>query len=200
MEDDASILRRSLKTPDVFADLFRRHAGAIGRYLVRRIGPDDAEDILADTFLEAFRQRDRYDLGRPDALPWLYGIATHRLGRHRRSERKQLKILERSGVDPVTAAFTERSDARVDTGQAARKIAECLRRLPAGQRDALLLVTWAELSYEQAAVALGVPVGTVRSRISRARTALRDAFGGVDPTALQEPRIDDTEAFHGRHG
>jgi RNA polymerase sigma-70 factor, ECF subfamily len=195
VEDDASILRRSLTTPDVFAALFRRHADAIGRYLARRIGPHDAEDVLADTFLEAFRQRHRYDFGQPNALPWLYGIATHRLGRHRRSELKQLKILERSGVDPVAAAFTDRSDARLDTDQAARKIAECLRRLPTGQRDALLLAAWAELSYEQTAVALSVPVGTVRSRISRARAALRDAFGGVDPTAIQE-----TEAFHGRPG
>lgn len=193
MEDDASILRRSLTAPDIFAELFRRHAGAIGRYLARRIGPHDAEDVLADTFLEAFRQRARYDLGQPNALPWLYGIATHRLGRHKRSELKQLKVLARSGVDPVAAAFTERSDARVDTDQAVRQIAECLRRLPTGQRDALLLVAWAELSYEATAVALGVPIGTVRSRISRARASLRSAFGGIDPTATQE-----TEASHAR--
>ena len=67
----ASILRRSLTAPDSFAELFRRHAGAIGRYLARRIGPHDAEGVLADTFLEAFRQRARYDLGQPNALPWL---------------------------------------------------------------------------------------------------------------------------------
>jgi RNA polymerase sigma-70 factor (ECF subfamily) len=192
MEDDAAILWRSLTAPDRFAELFHRHAGAIGRYLARRIGQQDAEDVLADTFLEAFRERDRYDFRRTDARPWLYGIATHRLGRYRRTERKQLRILERTGVDPVPAAFTERSDARVDTGRAARRVAECLGRLPGGQRDALLLFTWAELTYDETAAALGIPVGTVRSRISRARRALRAALGDADPTAVDE------EATHAR--
>jgi len=192
MEDDAAILRRSLTAPDSFAELFHRHAAAIGRYLNRRIGPHDAEDVLAETFLEAFRERHRYDFGRCDARPWLYGIATHRLGRYRRTERKQLRILARSGVDPVAAEFTERSDTRVDTGRAARWVAECLRRLPAGQREALLLVAWADLTYEETAAALGIPVGTVRSRISRARSAMRAALGGADPTAIDE------EASHAR--
>jgi RNA polymerase sigma-70 factor (ECF subfamily) len=138
--------------------------------------------VLADTFLEAFRERHRYDFRRSDARPWLYGIATHRLGRHRRTERKQFRILERTGVDPVAAEFTERSDTRVDTGRAARRVAECLRQLPAGQRDALLLVAWADLTYEETA-ALGIPVGTVRSRVSRARSALRAILGAIDEKA-----------------
>jgi RNA polymerase sigma-70 factor (ECF subfamily) len=189
--DDAGIVRRSHHEPEIFALLFRRHAGSIKRYIARRIGPQDAEDVLADTFLEAFRQRHRYDNSRADARPWLYGIATNRLGRFRRTELKQLRALERTGSDPVTAAFTERSDARVGAGVVSRRLAGMLGRLPAGQRDALLLIAWADLTYDEVADALGVPLGTVRSRISRARSALRDALGGVDPTAIQEER------FHG---
>jgi len=188
--DDAGIVWRSRDEPELFAALFRRHAGAIKRYIARRIGPQDAEDVLADTFLEAFRQRRRYDGSRADARPWLYGIATNRLGRYRRSELKQLRALERTGSDPVVAAFTERSDARVGAGVVSRRLAGVLGRLPAGQRDALLLIAWADLTYDEVAGALGVPVGTVRSRISRARGALRDALGGIDPTAVQE------ETFH----
>lgn len=184
--DDAAILRRSLAEPECFAALVHRHAGPIGRYIARRIGRQDAEDVLADTFLEAFRQRGRYDTACTDARPWLYGIATRRLGRYRRAELRWLRVLQQTGTDPVVAGFTERSDARVGAGQVAQRLAEVLRRLPAGQRDALLLIAWAELSYDEAATALGVPVGTIRSRISRARRRLRDALGGVDPTTTFE--------------
>jgi RNA polymerase sigma factor (sigma-70 family) len=184
--DDAAVIERSRHEPETFALLFRRHAPKIQRYLARRIGPDAAEDVLAETFLVAFRRRDRYDRNRPDARPWLYGIAANLVGRHRRSEVRQLKALARTGVDPVVDVFTERSDARVAADAHKRQLAAALARLRAGHREALLLVTWAELTYEDAAVALGVPVGTVRSRINRARKALRDALGGVDPTAIQE--------------
>ncbi|GIF73558.1 RNA polymerase sigma factor [Asanoa siamensis] len=189
--DDAVIVRRSHLEPEVFAVLFRRHASVIKRYIARRIGPHDAEDVLADTFLEAFRQRQRYDSSLVDARPWLYGIATNRLGRFRRTELKQLRAMERTGIDPVLVCFTDRSDARVGAKLMSQRLAGALGRLSAGQRDALLLIAWAELTYEETAAALGVPVGTVRSRISRARRALRDALGGVDPTAIQEG------SFHG---
>ena len=184
--DDAAVIARSRHEPEAFAVLFRRHAPKIERYLARRIGRDAAEDVLAETFLVAFRRRERYDYSRPDARPWLYGIAGNLVGRHRRSEVRQLKALARTGVDPVVHAFTERSDARVAAGALTRQLAAALARLRAGHRDALLLVIWGELTYEEAAAALGVPVGTVRSRINRARKALRDALGGVDPTAIQE--------------
>jgi RNA polymerase sigma factor (sigma-70 family) len=188
--DDAATVRRSLAEPESFALLFQRHAGPVGRYIARRIGAQDAEDVLADTFLEAFRQRRRYDADRADARPWLYGIATRRLGRYRRAELKQLRVLERTGTDPVVT-FTDRSDSRVGASTAIRGVAEVLRRLPTGQRDALLLVAWADMTYEEVAVALGVPVGTVRSRISRARAALRAALGGTDPRSVEEEDFDE---------
>ena len=184
--DDAAVIQRSRHEPEHFAVLFRRHAPQIQRYVVRRIGADAADDVVAETFLTAFSQRERYDPVRKDARPWLYGIATHLVGRHRRSEIRQYRALARTGIDPVTEPFTDRVDARVSAGEASRKLAAALGRLPAGHRDALLLLAWGDLSYEQAAIALGVPVGTVRSRINRARSKLRRMLGDSDPSALSE--------------
>jgi RNA polymerase sigma factor (sigma-70 family) len=186
LQDDAGIIRRSLEQPEHFADLFRRHSPGIRRYAARRIGPDAADDVVAETFLAAFSGRRKYQFGQADARPWLYGIATNLIGRHRRAEIRQYRAFARTGVDPVTEAFTEQVDARVSAGGARRTLAAALAKLPAGQRDALLLVAWGELTYEQAALALSVPVGTVRSRLSRARATIRWALGDADPSALRE--------------
>ncbi|HEV2373016.1 MAG TPA: RNA polymerase sigma factor [Streptosporangiaceae bacterium] len=175
--DDAAVIARSVYDPEQFAEVFRRHAPEIQRYVVRRLGPGAAEDVVADTFLTAFRLRSRYQQDRPDARPWLYGIATNLVGRHRRAEVRQYRALARTGVDPVTETFTEAADSRVVADGQSRGLAIALAGLPAGHRDALLLVAWGDLSYEQAAVALRVPVGTVRSRLSRARAKLRQTLG-----------------------
>jgi RNA polymerase sigma-70 factor (ECF subfamily) len=184
--DDASVILRSRHEPELFALLFRRHAAPLQRYIARRIGPDAAEDVLADTFLVAFSQRGRYDTDRADVRPWLYGIATNLVGRHRRAEVRQLRVYARTGVDPAAAAFTEQADARVSAQASGRRLADALSRLRPAYRDALLLLAWGELTYEEAARALGVPVGTVRSRVSRARRALRAALPDIDPRTIQE--------------
>ena len=184
--DDAAVIRLSRREPEQFAILFRRHAGQIQRYVVRRLGADAADDVVAETFLLAFRQRDRYDPARTDARPWLYGIATNLIGRHRRSEIRQYRALARTGIDPVTEPFTDQVDARVSATAAGRRLAAALARLPAGHRDILLLVAWGDLSYDEVAAALGIPVGTVRSRLSRARSKLRRALGDADPSAPYE--------------
>ncbi len=183
---DADVIRRSRHDPEHFAVLFRKYAPEIQRYVTRRIGAAGAEDVVAETFLAAFGQRESYDLARPDARPWLYGIATNLTGRHRRTEIRMYRALARTGRDPVTEPFTDRVDAVVSAAHAGTRLAAALAKLPAAYRDALLLVTWGDLSYEQAAVALGVPVGTVRSRVHRARSKLRRALGGTDPSALRE--------------
>jgi RNA polymerase sigma-70 factor (ECF subfamily) len=182
--DDATVIARSIDEPEWFAALFRRHAAPIQRYVTRRIGLDAAEDVVAETFLIAFRQRGEYQLDRHDALPWLYGIATNMIGRHRRTELRQLRLLARTGADPVIEPFTERVDAAVSADAAKARLGAALARLPAGHRDALLLVAWGGLTYEQVAVATGAPLGTVQSRVSRARRKLRQALGDLDPAAL----------------
>jgi len=178
---DGEIIELSHHEPELFALLFRRHAGDIARYAARRLGAGPAEDIVAETFLAAFRQRSTYDASRPSARPWLYGIASNLIGRHRRDEVRELRILERTGTDPVAESFADQVDARVAAGAAGRAIAAAIASLDPGQRDVLLLVTWADLTYDQVAEALGVPEGTVRSRMARARVRLRAALGGVNP-------------------
>jgi RNA polymerase sigma-70 factor (ECF subfamily) len=187
--DDASVIGRSRREPEAFAEVFRRHAPDIKRYVTRRLGTEAAEDVVAETFLAAFRQRDGYDLSRPNARPWLYGIATNLIGQHVRAETRQLRILARTGVDPVMAPFTERSDERLSAEASGPALAGALAALPKGHRDALLLVAWGDLSYPEAARALGVRVGTVRSRINRARSKVRRDLGGINPVAIvrEEP-------------
>ena len=186
--DDAAVIQLSRHEPEYFTEVFRRHAPYIQRYVVRRLGQDAADDIVAETFLLAFRQRDSYDQTRSDARPWLYGIATNLIGHHRRAEIRLYRALARTGADPVTESFTDRIDDRVSASTAGRRLAAALARLSAELRDTLLLVAWGDLSYEETATALGVPVGTVRSRISRARSALRRSLGDTNPAAFDQER------------
>jgi RNA polymerase sigma factor (sigma-70 family) len=184
--DDASVIGRSRNEPEVFEIVFRRYADQIQRYVSRRIGADAADDVVAETFLLAFRQRDRYDLSRASARPWLYGIATNLIGRYRRTEVRHFHALARVGVDQVAESFTDRVDAAVSASAVNRRLAAALAALPAAYRDTLLLVAWGDLSHEEAAAALRVPAGTVRSRITRARSKLRRILGDADPSALHE--------------
>lgn len=180
--DDAEVITRSLDDPEVFAELYDRHAAGLHRYVLRRLGDTLADDIVAETFLIAFRQRDQYDGGRREARPWLYGIAANLIGGHRRTERRAYRALARTGVDPVAESYADAVDSQVTAAQTARgPLAAALRSLSEGDRHVLLLVAWADFSYEQVAEALGIPLGTVRSRLNRARRKTRAALGGHNP-------------------
>jgi RNA polymerase sigma-70 factor, ECF subfamily len=186
-EDDAAVIRRSRDEPEHFAILFRRYSPEVQRYVRRRLGPSAADDVVAETFLVAFRQRDTYDLERGSARLWLYGIATHLISRHRRSEVRQYRILARTGHDPVTESFADQVDAAVSAAGERRRLAAALALLPKAHRDTLLLVVWGDLSYGEAAAALGIPVGTVRSRVSRARASLRRSLAKTCEPASAGP-------------
>lgn len=190
-ETDAALIERSCREPEQFATLFDRYAGEIHGYVARRLGRETADDVVAETFLAAFRQRQRYDQSRANARPWLYGIAINLMGRHRRAEVRGYRALARVGVDPVTPGPADGVVARVDAEAAHRRLGAALAGLAARDRDVLLLIAWGDLSYAEVARALAVPAGTVRSRLNRARRKLREALGGVDPT------IDDEESSHG---
>src|SRR5262249_6149903 len=142
-----------------------------------RVGPDAAEDVVAETFLVAYAQQDRYDPARASPLTWLYGIATNFTRRHRRQERRLLDGYAR--LAPVLADPGSADDAasRADAEQVGRRIARALARLPARQRDVLLLYAIAELEYAEIAAALDIPLGSVQSSLYRARIKLRAALG-----------------------
>jgi len=178
---DSDVIGRSLGDPDAFTELFHRHSGEVGRYVTRRVGPGVAEDVVAETFLIAFRRRGAYDGSREDARPWLYGIATNVMRRHRRDEVRALRALARTGVDPVLVdSFADRVAGRVAAAEISRALAPALARLDAGQRDVLLLVAWADLSIDQVADVLGIARGTARSRLNRARTKIRAAVTSLE--------------------
>lgn len=172
-ESDADVVARSRQEPEAFGTIFERHAEPVLRFVLRRVPPDDAEALLADTFRIAFERRVDFDVARP-MRPWLYGIASNLIARQYRSETRRLKAVLRLGArsvdigDPVEGTV----DA-VDAARASSRVVAALGRLNDGERDVLLLYAWEELSYEEIAVTLDLPVGTVRSRLSRARQKLR---------------------------
>jgi RNA polymerase sigma factor (sigma-70 family) len=169
MPSDAELLEHSLQEPDVFAELYRRHRVSVAGYVARRLGVDAFEDAAAEVFTRAFRSRGTYVAQRDSALPWLLGIANHVIGDHRRVETRRLAGLARAVVDESSVPAPELRAVAPD-------VLRELQRLPAHERDTLLLVVWGELSYEEAAAGLGIPVETVRSRIARARERLARAL------------------------
>jgi RNA polymerase sigma-70 factor (ECF subfamily) len=178
--DDATLIEKSLNEPEIFAVLFDRHAPLLHRYVTRRLGPGEAEDVVADTFLAAFQRRGDYDRGRPDARPWLYGIASNVIGKRRRTEMSLYRAYLRSGVHPAEIPGRQVEDG-VNTLAVNRPLARALMGLTRADRDVLLLVAWAELSYQEVADALAIPLGTVASRLNRARLQIRRALEQEDP-------------------
>jgi RNA polymerase sigma factor (sigma-70 family) len=184
--DDAAVIEGSWREPERFAVLFDRHAPHIYRYLARRAGSQVADDLAAETFLAAFAKRDRYDLSYRDARPWLYGIATNLVNQHRRDEARQYRIQQAAPAEPDIPGHAERVAADVTARAMRALLAEALAMLPAGDRDVLLLIAWEQLTYQEVSAALGIPVGTVQSRLHRARAKVRQVLAGTDAAATYE--------------
>jgi RNA polymerase sigma factor (sigma-70 family) len=178
---DAPLIEQSWAKPEQFAVIFRRYFTEIHSYLSRRVGADAADDLAAEVFLAAFARRKHYDLTRHCARPWLYGIATNLVASHRRQERRFYAALARSYTDVTTHDDEERLADRASASAAAGKLAAALAALTPRDRDVLLLVALADLGYVEVADALGIPYGTVCSRLNRARTRLRAILGGINP-------------------
>ncbi|MEV8378701.1 RNA polymerase sigma factor [Kribbella sp. NPDC056861] len=158
-----------------FGRLFDAYAAQLHRYLARRVGAEHAHDLVSETFLAAFKQRQTYDPATAAVRGWLYGIATNLARRHVRQEVRGLRATARadSGSTPYQPSHEGAVAERVDAQAMARRIAPAIADLSPGDRDVLLLTSWAELSTVEVADALGIPVGTVRSRLHRIRRQLR---------------------------
>lgn len=178
---DGELIEASRGDGEVFAELFDRHSRAVYRYAAQRLGAQAAEDLVGETFLVAFQRRERFDAAYEDARPWLLGIATNLISRRRRTEAAHFRALLRSPREVPAEEQAERVSARVSAAAMRPLLAEALSLLAARDRDVLLLIGWAELSYEQTALALDIPVGTVRSRLNRARRKVRAALGETNP-------------------
>jgi RNA polymerase sigma factor (sigma-70 family) len=170
---DADVIRRSLGVPEAFGLIYDRHAATLLRFLGRRAGAKVAEGLLGELFRIAFERRKTFDASRTSALPWLYGIGAHLLAKHRRAEARWLRASARMAAGPE-AADGRTSAAALDAHLLFPRVADAIEALPADEREALLLFAWEELSYQRVAEALEVPIGTVRSRLNRARAHLRE--------------------------
>lgn len=181
-------------TVDDVADWFDRHAPSLAAYATRRVGAATAKDVVADTFRIALEQRSAFDMRRGDARAWLYGIATNLIRRHWRTEERRLRTQARSvavdaqPVDPLLDLV----DA-VDARRSYERVVEAVVRLEPDDRDLLVLVAWEGMTSAEAAAVLGVPAGTVRSRLHRIRTRLaefRTAGATHEPPTHEPPTLE----------
>lgn len=167
-----------------FEAAFREHFAPVYRFIARRVGPDVADDLAADTFATAYRRRVAYRPDRASLRSWLYGIAVNLLRNHWRTEQR---LLERDARLAAATAVTPTAPDAASTGLEPR-LAAALSRLSRQQREVLLLHAWADLDHHEIAAALRIPEGTVRSRLSRARAFLRAELGypPADKTAVRD--------------
>jgi RNA polymerase sigma factor (sigma-70 family) len=171
---DAAIVAASLGDPELFATLFDRHYQALHGYLLRRVQAAVASEICSEAFLIAFERRQQFQGANASARPWIFGIALNLLRRHYRRERRELAAYARTGCDPLQDESSN-ADERLSQGELAKQLAGALANLADKDREALLLYAWADLSYPEIAEAMNSPIGTVKSRIARARRALRSS-------------------------
>jgi RNA polymerase sigma-70 factor (ECF subfamily) len=182
---DGATIAESLRRPESFAAIFDRHFAAVHRYLARRVGRERAEDLAAGTFVVAFERRGSFRPEAPSARPWLLGIATNLIRERCRDDARELEAQMRLAGELATPGAP--AGDGVDTA-AIERLAAALGELDWEQREVLLLFAWADLGYEAIAESLGIPVGTVRSRLSRARRHLRTRLQTVAAQAEPDER------------
>jgi RNA polymerase sigma factor (sigma-70 family) len=170
---DSDIFSRSRDTPGAFAEVFERHAASVAAFIRRRVGADVVEDVLSETFLVAFRRRADFDTSWESARPWLLGIASRVLKKHRADEARHWRAVAASaGGDVSSEGGIEGAGTRLDAAAAVRGLAPRIAALSERDRETLLLYAWGGLTQEEVAAVLGVPVGTVGSRLNRVRRKL----------------------------
>jgi RNA polymerase sigma-70 factor (ECF subfamily) len=192
---DNVAIAASITAPAEFAPLFDRHFDVVHGYIRKRVGGSLADDLASQTFLVAFDRRATYDQARPNARPWLLGIATNLIHSRRRGEKRQLRAYRKAGAETAVDAL-EGIEARADAERLRPQLVAALAAIPKDEIDPLLLFAWAELSYAEIAEALEMPIGTVKSRIARARKRIREQLRLQRTTGDQKP-IAKVEVDHG---
>ncbi len=190
---DAELIKASWEQPEYFEEVFSRHYRVIYRHVVRRVGPDVASDVASEVFERAFASRRKFKVEYASARPWLFGIAANLLRQHYRSHKRATRAHWKAMArEPwKTADGTPEADRRVDAAALSPALEQGLSRLRRAERDVLLLYAWSDLSYPEIAAALDIPVGTVRSRLSRARARFRELMGAEWQISDEESERDD---------
>ncbi|MBE1582425.1 RNA polymerase sigma factor [Nonomuraea angiospora] len=179
--EDVTVVERSMDNPDLFALLYDRYFTELYRYLAARLGSEHVEDLVADAFLIAFNGRGGFDPQRGTVRSWLYGIATNVVARHRRREGRRLNALSKVPAEDSADGPEDRVTSQLAAQASRPELVRGLKGLAKGDRDAVFLLVFGGLGYEEIATALDIPIGTVGSRINRARKKLRTALGDVNP-------------------
>lgn len=187
---DDQIVAQSVGDPNRFGVIFDRYFVTIHGYLSRRLGRSRADDLAGEVFRVAFEARARYDSARGEVRPWLYGIANNVLRRHLRDGERAERAWARVTLH-MDHTTDERLEDQLDAQLLAVRLQQSLDRLMPVDREALMLFAVEQLTYAEIGVVMATPIGTVRSRISRARSHLRDQLDGcalVVTSPAEEPR------------
>ncbi|MDX3583317.1 RNA polymerase sigma factor [Streptomyces europaeiscabiei] len=195
MSDPERAARARIRAGDreAFAEVYDAYARAVYNHAYRLTGDwSTAEEVMADTFLDAWRTRERLEPDGGSLKPWLLGMATNKARNANRSLGRRLAFLARRPAPDPVADFADETAGRLDDARRLAAVRQVYGRLRRAEREVLALCVWSDLDYGQAAEALGVPVGTVRSRLSRARARL----GRLTDERLREQRRTEDRA-HG---
>lgn len=159
----------------VVAAWFDQHAAALATYAARRVGPTLARDVVADTFRIACVKFDQFDPGQGSERAWLFGIATNLIRRHWRTEERRLRIQAQAfRINSTSGDPLLRVDERLDAREHYQRVVDAVAELDPEDRDLLVLIAWEQMNSREAAAVLGIPAGTVRSRLRRIRTHLAE--------------------------
>jgi RNA polymerase sigma-70 factor (ECF subfamily) len=183
---DGDLLAMAGSKPEAFGELFKRHSRSVYAYCARRTGNLDlAEDLTSVVFMEAFRRRRKLQLSSKSALPWLIGVANNVVRNADRSLRRYRSALDRIPVPASGMSSEEDAMERLGAQEALASALEAISALTQGEQDVVLLVLWSEFTYADAATALSIPVGTVRSRLASARAKFKDSAPVISTTIVQ---------------
>ena len=184
VQSDAQVIEASLTEPRVFETIFDRHFEPVHRFAVGRVGAQEAPDVVAETFARAFDRRHRFALDKPSALPWLFGIAVNVCRERRRRSDRGVRATTRMAVrtEMTTEPFENALAERIDAQRLLPELINALQSLSDEEYALLMLATESDLSYEDMAATLGIPIGTVRSRLARAKRRVRSALRATAAT------------------
>lgn len=183
---DGELIKRSLTKPDAFESVFNRHYPAVLRFCVGRVGYSEAPDVAADTFLRAFDRRHRFDVDQATSLPWLFGIAANVSRERIRKLSRGVRAVSRLGPPPMVSPFEAEAVERIDAGTRSQDLASALSKLTPDEYAVLALAALADFSYQDIADSLDVPIGTVRSRLARAKRRMRELLATDRPIEVAD--------------
>jgi RNA polymerase sigma factor (sigma-70 family) len=176
-----------------FAEVVGRHVDAVFNHCLRWMGyAAEADDVASMTFFEAWRKRRTVRFVDGSALPWLLGVATNVARNQSRGRRRYERMLARLPSAESAPDVADEAIRNVDGERRAAEIAACVRTLRRDEQDVVALCDMSGLSYAEAAVALDIPVGTVRSRLSRARARLRPLLTELTQSDRVLPEVPDS--------